>query len=157
MDTIKAMQTPIFFFKATQRYELFLCYFFLLYFVKKKKNLFYSFSCIFKKIIFVHKPIKKLAIIEIILLNVTHLSLIFLYCLIIYILFLFFSIILSSESSNSLIFFSLSEILISEFLSFFLQYLKLSDKFFVNNCMFKQYILHQIVTQIEVIQEQIMQ
>ena len=38
-----------------------------------------------------------------------------------------------------------------------LQYLKLSDKFFVSHCMFKQWFLHQIVIQIEVIQEQIIQ
>ena len=40
---------------------------------------------------------------------------------------------------------------------FFFQYLKLFDNFFVSHCTFKQWLLHQIVTQIEVIQEQIMQ
>ena len=71
---------------------LFLCYFLLLYFVLKKKLLFYGFFMYFLKINFrvwttklslaVFYKIKKLAIIEIILLNITHLSFIFFYCLV---------------------------------------------------------------------------
>ena len=63
--------------------------------------------------------IKKLVIIEIILLNVTHISLIFFYCLVIYIyiyLYLYISIIPSNGPSDSLIFFGLLENLISKFL-----------------------------------------
>ena len=49
-----------------------------------KKKLFYGFSFIFFKLAVFYK-IKKLTIIEIIILNVIHLSFIFFYCLVIYI------------------------------------------------------------------------
>ena len=54
-------------------------------------------------------------------------------------------------------FFGLSEILIFEFLSFFFSVSEISDKFCVSHCTFKQWLLHQTVIQIEIIQEQIMQ
>ena len=53
-----------------------------------KKKLFYGFSFIFFKLAIFYK-INKLAIIEIIILNVIHLSFIFFYCLYIYIYILF--------------------------------------------------------------------
>ena len=68
-----------------------------------------------------------------------------------HIYFVLFQLFLSRESFDSLIFFSLSKVLISDFLIYFLQYLKLSNKFFVSHCMFKQWLIHQVVTQIEVI------
>ena len=104
-------------------YELFLCYFLLLYFIKK--IILWFFTYFLKSNFLIWTTRLSLAFFyktkKIILLNVTHLSLKFLYCLVIYI-YIFIS----------LIFFGLSEVLISKFLSFF-------------------FALSQIVTQIEVI------
>ena len=114
------MQTPIFFsFKAEQRYEFFLCYFLLLYFVKiyiytyiwffkylkKKKNSYINYQIKLSLAIF--NKIKKLAIIEIILLNVTHLFFIFLYYLVIYIYIYIYIYILMV--SKQFYFFAISE------------------------------------------------
>ena len=54
MNTIKAGLTPTFFFKPSRGMSYFF-FFPLLNFVKKK-NLFYGFTCIFLKVIFVYKP-----------------------------------------------------------------------------------------------------
>ena len=103
-------------------YELFLCYFLLLYFIKK--IILWFFTYFLKSNFLIWTTRLSLAffykIKKIILLNVIHLSLKFLYCLVIYILFYFFNIFWYFRS------------FISEFLSYF-------------------FALSQIVTQIEVI------
>ena len=87
MNTIKAMQTLffIFIFYFLSRVELWA---FLMLFSSSilclKKNYFMVFHLFFFKLAVFYK-IKKLAIIEIIILNVIHLSFIFFYCLVIYI------------------------------------------------------------------------
>ena len=47
MNTIKAMQTPIFFLKPSRGMSSSYVIFFSFTLLKKKKNLFYGFSCIF--------------------------------------------------------------------------------------------------------------
>ena len=76
-----------------------------------------------------------------------------------HIYFVLFQEFLSSEESfDFLIFFDLLEVLIFEFLSYFFAVFEIFwKKNFVGHCMFRQWLLYQIVTQIEVIQKQILQ
>ena len=130
------------------------------------KNYFMVFHVLFKKqfrtwttklSLAVFYKIKKLSIIEIIFLNVTHLFLIFLYCLFIYIyIYIFFPI----NSKQWIIwFFNIFWFFRNFNIWIFELFFAVSEtvwQIFVSHCTFKQWLLHQIATQIEVIQEQIM-
>ena len=87
-------------------YELFLCYFLLLYFIKK--IILWFFTYFLKSNFLIWTTRLSLAffykIKNIILLNVTHFSLKFLYCLVIYIFFYFYNIFWYFRSFNIWIF-----------------------------------------------------